>query len=121
MKYIYIIFAVFILATVLSCDKNNDDESNKYPRCFQIIIDEILENPPTENRASISLYSYNNENVYVVFNPPSNGAADFESSVRDSDCNVVCSLGGIDGEPSPECSDFNNNSVLIEIVWTDSR
>jgi len=114
MKYIHIIFTVLIL----SCDKNNDDELNKYPRCFQAIINQILETPIQTPRANIEKYVYDGNEVFVV---NAQNFPDGESAVLTSNCESICSLGGIDGKPSSECSDFYDSSVLIEMVWHDQR
>lgn len=118
MKNTILILSVFILTCISSCDKNSDDELNQYPRCIQTIIDNILELSVQTPRANIEKYIYNGDEVFVINDQ---NFPDGESAVVSSNCVLICALGGINGEPSPECSDFNDNSTLIEVVWTDPR
>lgn len=122
MKTNILLSVIFTLLLGCSSDDSlNDEISAIKPECLQPIIKGVLDREPTNPRAIIEKYLYNNNEVFVINIPPSDGAADFESFVRDSECNLICLLGGIDGKPSAECADFNETAQFIEIVWTDSR
>lgn len=116
------LFALILTVTILiGCSNNDDNEVTIEPKCLQTIIDNVLLSEPTTPRASIAKYNYNSLEVYLITIPPGNNAADYESFLRDSNCNLICLIGGIDGNPSSECSGFNNTSEFLETIWSDPR
>lgn len=112
MKVILILIIPFIL---FSCS-NNDDVKQQYPNCLQFEIDRILNSIPQSPRATIGLYTFQNENVYVV----NTNFPDDQSNVYNSRCELICTIGGIDGNENDTCVDWEN-AEYIETVWTDNR
>ncbi len=112
---------LFTAVLPLGCSDDDSIESKVSrirPECLQPIILNALQFQPTNPRASVDKYIYQGEEVFVLsfMNFP-----DGESAVVSNECEPICSLGGIDGNPSPECSDFNETAQFIENVWTDPR
>jgi len=116
MKNIKLISLALIVTTFFSC--SSDNTLSGLPECINNIVKSILKTKPQTSRANIKKYLYNTKDVFVV---SAQNYPDGEAIVMDVDCNQICTLGGIDGLPSAACSDFNDNAVFIETVWTDPR
>lgn len=112
MKTILILTIPLLL---FSCNKN-DDVLENYPPCLQIDIDRILDSRPQSPRATIDLYTYQGERVYLV----QTNFPDGYSSLYNSKCESICSFGGIDGNGDGTCLDWEN-AKYMETVWTDTR
>lgn len=124
MKTTFLISITALLLLGCSSDSSLNTEIDAIkPECLQQIIIGILDREPTNPRATIRKFLYKDNEVFVidVLSSPSDRGADAESFVRDSSCNLICLLGGIDGQPSSECSDFNQTAQFIETIWTDPR
>ena len=119
MKIKLIIILALLSFLWFSC--NDNDEASTLPKCFQTIIDDVLKKAPITPRSSIDLYSYNNQEVFLLKNL-TNGA-DLPSFLRNSRCGLICLIGGIGGElsSSAKCSDFYMSSSLIKNIWVDER
>lgn len=113
MKTILILIIPFLL--FFSCSKNDEPEKN-YPDCLQVEIDRILDSNPQSPRATIELYTYQSESVYMVH---TNFPDDY-SNLYNSKCELICSFGGIDGNGESSCADWES-AKHIKTVWTDSR
>lgn len=78
MKAILILIIPILL---ISCS-TDDDFKQQYPSCLQFEIDRILNSSPQSPRATVELYTYQNENVYVV----NTNFPDDQSNVYNSQC-----------------------------------
>lgn len=117
-------FIPIVVVLVLGCTSDstiNSEIETIEPECLQSIIQGILEKEPTNPRANIKKYLYNDNEVFLIGIKPPEGSADLESAVLDVECELFCLLGGIDGKPSAECADFNETAQFIETTWTDPR
>jgi hypothetical protein len=112
MKAIIVLIIPFLL---FSCS-NDVEVKQSYPKCLQLEVDRILESSPQSPRATIELYTYQNENVYVV----NTNFADYQTNVYNSQCQLICTIGGIDGNENDTCVDWEN-AEFIETLWTDER
>ena len=112
MKAILVLIIPFLL---LSCSKD-DEIKQGYPNCIQLEIDRILDSSPQSPRATIELYTYQNENVYVV----NRNFPDDQSNVYNSQCQLICTIGGIDGNENDTCVDWKK-AKFIKTLWTDDR
>lgn len=118
MKNNFLVISVILL--LVGCS-SGDDNSNRslnqnatYPECLQAQIDVILGAPQRDPRGKIEKYNYHQQAVYVV----KNNFDDFPTVVYDQKCEVICSIGGYNGQDS--CEDFEN-AQRIETVWIDER
>ncbi len=107
---IFSFFAVFLM----SCS-SDDDSKNSYPICLQSAVDRILDVPAQSPPANIKLYLYQTKEVYVV-----NTYFPDDYSYVYSDCEMICTIGGIGGNQNDTCVDWESASY-IETVWTDNR
>lgn len=111
------IFIAFLLGCSNDSTFNSEIEAIE-PECLQPLILNALQFQSTNPRASIDKYIYQGEDVFVLnfMNFP-----DGESAVVGTECEPICSLGGLDGNPTQECSDFSETAQFLETVWTDPR
>lgn len=109
---------IFFLTTIVlvSCKSDDDNTITAFPNCLKPEIDSILDSPPRSPRATVELYLYQNENVYVV----NKGFQDDYSYVYSASCQLICTIGGIGGNQSNTCVDWDKASYL-ETLWTDNR
>lgn len=112
-KAVLILIVPFLL---LSCSKDDDNTQHNYPDCLQSEVDRILDVEPQPNRASIELYTYQDQDVYVVHS----NFPDDQASVYNAKCEVICSVGGFAGNENDTCEDWES-AEHIETVWTDNR
>lgn len=112
MKAILVLIIPFLL---FSCS-SDDEVKQSYPNCLQFEVDRILGSSPQSPRANVELYIYQNENVFVV----NTNFPDDQSNVYNSQCELICTIGGIDGNENDTCIDWAN-AEYIEPVWTDNR
>jgi len=111
----FILTTLLLLGILVSCTTNKIVST---PDCINSIKDDILKTKVQTPRANISKYTYKGKEVFVV---AAQNFPDGEDIVMDLNCNQICALGGIDGQPSAGCTDFSNEAVFIELVWTDPR
>ena len=109
-----LILIIGIILFISSCE-NNDDET-QYPTCLQSEVERILESTPQSPRATIKLYLYQGNNVYIVI---TNFPVD-QSNIYNSNCEIICSVGGIDGNQNDTCVNWES-AELVETVWTDNK
>ena len=112
MKKLTLIIGIIIF--ISSCEKNDDEI--KYPSCLQSEVERILESTPQTPRATINLYLYQENNVYII----NTSFPDDQSNIYNSNCEIICSVGGIDGNQNDTCMNWEN-AELIETVWVDPR
>lgn len=109
------IVGVGIALLFFSCNHNNN--KMHYPECIQSYIDNFLENNNKQTpHASIEKYLYKDDYVYVL---NFQNFPDGQSSVISSNCEILCSLGGIDGAQN-DCEGFND-AKFIGLIWVDKR
>lgn len=111
---ILISFLAVILLVGCNCD--DDNTVTAFPNCLKPEIDTILDAPPQSPRATVELYRYQNENVYVI----NTNFPDDHSYVYDTSCQLICTMGGIGGNQNDTCVDWDSASY-IETLWTDIR
>lgn len=111
-KLIYLLVFCFSLS---NCERKSDEENN-YPSCLNSQIQAILNLPVQNPKATIKKYKYQNRTVYYV-NP---NFPDAINTVWDENCGKICSDGGISGQTSNPCIDWNS-AIYISTVWTDPR
>lgn len=92
--------------------------TGEIPVCIQQKIDSIKKLPVWNPPASIELYEYNQQKIYVV----SADCCDFFTTAYDQNCSYVCApSGGFTGKGDGLCKDFNSNAKLIKVIWKDDR
>lgn len=108
----------FFLTTILlfGCKSDDDNTISAFPNCLKPEIDIILRTPPQSPRASIELYMYQTENVYVV----NTNFPDDYTYIYNASCELICTVGGIAGNQNNTCVDWDKASY-IETLWTDNR
>jgi hypothetical protein len=112
MKAILDLIIPFLL---FSCS-NDDEVKQSYPNCLQLEIDRILDSSPQTPIETVELYTYQNENVYVV----NTNFPDDQSNIYNSQYQLICTIGGIDGNENDTCIEWEN-AEYIETLWTDNR
>ncbi len=106
------ISVMLILAGALylsaSCNKKDD-------RCVDQKVDAFKENEACDNGASVKVYIFQDELVYV-YDPGSCGA-DLATEVTDNKCNTLGYLGGISGNTEINGEAFYANAELERTVF----
>jgi len=112
-------FLIISSLLLLSC--NNEDDKIQYPECVQSIITTYTKNNPIPSkeygRAHVDKYYYKEKTVYLIDLYPN--MPDNMSSVYSENCELLCGLGGIDGNLN-DCINWNE-AKFIETVWKDPR
>ena len=107
-------FLVAIVLFFVSCAKNGPDDQKE--GCIKQEIEVYKStNIPCASGKSIYRYKFQDKFVYV-FNP-GNCGADMMSTVYDSECNVICGLGGIAGNTSCNGLDFGKHATDETVIW----
>lgn len=110
-------FLSLMTVFIIGCGGTDEEGPlDSYPPCLQPEIDRILEAIPQSPRANIKLYHYRNVNVYVL----NTNFPDDISNVYNYECEIICSLGGINGNPSNTCSDWRD-AIFTDTIWVDNR
>ena len=109
-------FLIFCLVLVfISCKKS--DIASGIPAC---IYKEIADNKhnPDWSTGSVEEYLFQNKIVYS-FNPDNTIIADGASIIKDSNCTMLCSLGGFGGPAINMCNGeiFFQVAVLKRTIW----
>ena len=116
MKY-NIIFGIFCLGLLWSCDNASSDLELDVPTCIEnkitTIIKENRTNPPTQ------VWKWqDSENVYYYI---TSDCCDQYNYLYDENCNQVCAPdGGFTGNGDGNCPDFTDEIVKI-LIWEDER
>lgn len=114
-----ILFTIF-LSLILGCTSDSSLDAQIeaiQPTCLQDIVKSILEEEVSNPKRSISAYTFNSEKVFVV--TPSSFVSEPATMVLNSNCEIICLIGGIDGSAN-DCENFES-AVFIETVWSDPR
>ena len=105
------LLALFIGIIGTSCSKDDKD----IPPCIQQEIDSRVTTGSIQ-LTSVTKYEFQGEDVFLF---TYEGGADLQSPILDSDCNTICSLGGITG--NVECNEvnFGEEAEELKVVWED--
>ena len=110
-----LIFALVIVTAILACRKSGI--AKDIPDC---IYKEIASNEANHNWVigSVEEYQFQNKIVYA-FNPDEKIIADAATSIRNSNCNQLCYIGGFGGPSVNLCNgeNFYQSAILKRIVW----
>ena len=104
-----LILIIGIILFMSSCE-NNDDEI-QYPNCLQSEVERILESTPQSSRTTIKFYLYQGNNVNIV----NTNFPDDQSNVYNSRCELLCTLGGIDGSENDTCIEWENAGFIENV------
>lgn len=108
---------ILVLLILSSCSKReNICPKQLYPDCINSNIQVILQSPVQSIKATVKKYLYQGQTVYLI----STNFPDAPSQVYNEKCDLICSIGGIGGETSTTCINWNN-ATFLETVWTDPR
>lgn len=109
--------SIILFITLINCS-NNEDQSNKnnYSDCINAKIQEILQSPIQNPKATVKKYTYLGQTVYLI----NSNFADALDPVYNDKCELVCTQGGIGGNSNNSCVNWDS-AVYIETVWTDPR
>jgi hypothetical protein len=107
-------FRLFTLVTVLlfsACERS--DNAKGTPGCLDNSIAEF-KLVACANGANVKEYVFQGKTVYAMC--PGNCGADMVTSVIDSACNILGSLGGIAGNTRINGAEFSN-ATYIRTIW----
>ena len=114
-KPIYLSILFFI--TLISCSKNEDQKTTTTcADCINTKIQEILQSPVQNPKATVKKYTYQGQTVYLI----NSNFADALDPVYNDKCELICSQGGIAGNINNSCINWDS-AIYIETVWTDPR
>jgi len=108
-----LITLAFIAMFSISCEKID----KACPDCIRDKIKEFAKSPICQNEASVALYVFQDQNVYV-FSEGSCGA-DLGASVYSENCEKLGYLGGITGNLMINGVKFHENAVFQKEIWHD--
>jgi hypothetical protein len=108
-----LITLAFIAMVSFSCEKIDKD----CPDCIRDKIKEFAKSPICQNEASVDLYVFQNQNVYV-FSEGTCGV-DLGAAVYGENCDNLGYLGGIAGNLMINGVKFHENAVFQKQVWHD--
>lgn len=112
MKLILLYPFLLILLQTKSCDRQ---DAGKLPVCIQTMITEYANRELQNPSGKFYEYDYRGKKVYL-FVPP---CCDQISKLYDSECNLLCSSGGITGRIDSLCQDFYLNRQNEKLIWED--
>ena len=110
---LYILFA-FVICAVSSCGEDAEPEPTE-PACITTKIDEFKEDQFACENASVKLYIFQGQEVYVF----TQGIciADGGTEVLLEDCSSLCFLGGIAGLQDCNGDLFFDVAEELETLW----
>jgi len=97
----------------ISCSRHELQDPSS-PDCINKEIAMALQNPAQNPRGSIQKYLYQGQIVYLV------NTVKKEYKVYNTRCDLLCYLGGIEGENNNLCVNWSS-AKFLETVWTDPR
>lgn len=107
-SFILLIAALLIVPTI----------QGTIPQCIKTKINDILSQPIWNPPATITQYSYNGQNTYLI----SSNCCDQFINLYDESCNHICApSGGFTGRGDGKCPDFARQAKLIENIWSNKR
>ena len=111
MKYITLVAFLFSLSFI-SCsdDDNNGDD---LPTCINDIRNDFRQDA-CEGSGDLTIWRLRGQDVYCfnIGNCVSDGSAD----IYDTNCNLICTLGGIAGNGVCDGVDWNTSAEFIELI-----
>ena len=114
--FLFSIFSVSLLVTT-ACTKLKPDIASNIPECIQNEIEENFEN---SNWAigSVEEYRFQFKTVYA-FLPDEKIIADASTQIKDSDCQLLCQVGGFGGPGVNLCNgdNFYQSATLVRVIW----
>jgi hypothetical protein len=109
-----LISGLIILTLFLAdCRKSNDEPTT----CITDKVKEFSGTAICETGASVSLYVFKGENVYLFFNGTC--GADLASAVYTEDCEYLGFLGGIAGNMTISGVNFYDEAKFVRKIWED--
>lgn len=117
MKYILLLFALFVLS---NCNekKNEEEKEIGMPACVQKKIEEIKKQPVWDPPAEVNEYSYNGKQVFLF----TSDCCDQYNMLFDGSCNYICApSGGMEGTGDGKCDEFDKKATFVKLIWKDPR
>lgn len=112
-------FAFCFLLSATAC--HNPPIASGIPNCIYKEISKKSKDPNWET-GSVKEYLFQNKLVYS-FDPDIAKIADGASTIKDADCNTMCSIGGFAGQAVNQCNgeNFFKMAVLKRTIWQKSK
>lgn len=103
------------LVIILSgCKK--EDLKVEVPGCIEKEINTFKKSPfACDEEAKVVRYDFQNKQVYLF--KPGNCGADMPTNIYDSNCNLICTLGGLAGNILCNAEIFFENATNEILVW----
>jgi hypothetical protein len=118
MKLIF--FSIFcFLLTITAC--RNRGIASGIPKCIYKEINKKSKEPNWET-GSVKEYLFQDKLVYS-FDPDITKIADGATTIKDANCNILCSIGGFAGQAINQCNgeNFFKAAVLKRTIWQKSK
>src|SRR5690606_33283642 len=106
------VFIFFLVVLFSSCKKL--DVPKNTPACIKSSIKEWEKSGKCNNL--VYRYEYKGEVVYLFTD--GGVCPDYTSVVYSKNCEVVCSMGGIDGKGDGRCPDFEKQATKLKVIWS---
>ena len=110
------VFSLLLLVT-LACAKHKPDIASNIPACIKNEIEKNFEN---SNWAigRVEEYRFQFKTVYA-FLPDEKIIADAATQIMDSDCQLLCEVGGFGGPGVNLCNgdNFYQSATLVRVIW----
>ena len=110
-----LIFALIVLLIIIACRKS--EIARDIPNCIyrEIAVNKSI---PDWEISSVEEYIFQNKIVYA-FVPDGKIIADGSTSIKDANCNQLCSIGGYGGPSVNLCNgeNFYQKAVLKRTIW----
>ena len=115
-RFLFFVFSVALLV-MTACSKQKPDIASNTPECIKNEIEENFENSNWAIR-SVEEYRFQFKTVYA-FLPDEKIIADAATQIKDSDCQLMCEVGGFGGPGVNTCNgdNFYQTSTLVRIIW----
>ena len=108
------ILCILIPINILGCEKLG--LKIDVPNCIENKIKEFKDSPlACDSRAKVLRYYFLDSQVYVF--EPGDCGADLPTDVYDSNCNIICTLGGYAGNTICQGVNFEENATNKILVW----
>lgn len=113
--YKHIIKAILITIIIVGCKKENI--AKDVPSCIRAEIENV-EDDANRYISKVSEYIFQGRTVYA-FEEDGSIIADASTAIKDSACNVICSVGGLAGPNLTLCNGvkFYENAVFKRVIW----
>ena len=107
------------LCFVIVCSAcHNPDIASGVPKCIYKEIDDNGKNAEWYV-GSVKEYQFQGKTVYA-FEPDIRRIADGATTIKDSNCNTMCNVGGFAGPANNQCvgGNFFKDAVYRRTIWT---